>query len=215
MDTNVTITMTMTITMIVKSPTIFLDKVNSLKVSHPPPPPWSDERAQMPPPDVASRKRLVLIYNNQSIFNTNEGQTDIWVTEDTLVIQLKTKGAGVMVSDFIDQDRVAIYWGYSNSTKSRHSKVSTGIVWIWSREARLLNSREILKEYQRCRSYYRIGLLSGQPHSCVVIWPIQLPQSICRWCHKCTSYECLTRGESASNKGYCLAHHLTLSHLHF
>ena len=103
---------------VVKSRKTFLDKVNSLKVSHLPPPPCSDERAKTPPLDAESRKRLVLIYHDESIFNTNEGQTWMWATPDTPVIQPKTKGAGVMVSDFIDQHR-----GFLQLTDDEHQVV--------------------------------------------------------------------------------------------
>ena len=48
-------------------------------------------------------KRLVIIYHDESIFHINEGQTWIWGTGDHPYIQPKSKGAGIMISDFIDQ----------------------------------------------------------------------------------------------------------------
>ena len=45
----------------------------------------------------------MLIYHDGSIFNTNEGQQWFWGTGDEPFIQPKTEGAGIMVSDFIDQ----------------------------------------------------------------------------------------------------------------
>jgi len=45
----------------------------------------------------------VLLYHDESIFNTNEGQIWIWGTEDAPTLQSKTKGSGIMVSDFVDQ----------------------------------------------------------------------------------------------------------------
>lgn len=83
----------------------FLKELHHLKNTHLPPPPCSDERASTPSPDAETRKELVLLYHDESIFNTNEGQTWMWATDNTPVIQPKTKGAGVMVSDFIDQHR--------------------------------------------------------------------------------------------------------------
>ena len=70
----------------------FLDQMKGLREALLPPPPPSDERAATPPPDAEHRKRLVLIYHDESIFNTNEGQKWAWTT-----------GAGIMVSDFIEQ----------------------------------------------------------------------------------------------------------------
>ena len=80
----------------------FLDEMKSLWETHLPPPPPSDERAATPPPNAATLKRLVLIYHNESIFNTNEGQMWGWATGEKPIIQSKTKGAGIMVSDFIE-----------------------------------------------------------------------------------------------------------------
>ena len=81
----------------------FLRELKELKQSHLPPPPCSDEMAAPPPPDAESRKRLVLIYHDESIFNASEGQLWMWAAEDMAVIRPKTKGSGIMVSDFIDQ----------------------------------------------------------------------------------------------------------------
>ena len=81
----------------------FLDVMKELQDTHLPPPPPSDEKAVTPPPHAEFRKQLVLIYHDESIFNTNEGQKWAWVTGDEPIVQLKTKGAGIMMSDFIEQ----------------------------------------------------------------------------------------------------------------
>ena len=68
-----------------------------------PPPPPSDEMAAVPPPDAEHRKKLVLIFHEECVFSTNEGQLGAWATEDDSIIQLKTKGTGIMISDYVDQ----------------------------------------------------------------------------------------------------------------
>ena len=88
---------------VVKSRDEYLKELKHLQETHLPPPPCSDERAATPPPDAESRKTLVLIYHDESIFNTNEGQVWMWATEDAPILQPKTKGSGIMVSDFIEQ----------------------------------------------------------------------------------------------------------------
>ena len=88
---------------VVKSREEFLKQITDPKKSHKPPPPCSDETAPVPGPDAESQKQLVLIYHDENIFTINEGQTWMWATEDAPVIQPKTKGSGIMVSDFIDQ----------------------------------------------------------------------------------------------------------------
>ena len=64
----------------------FLSKLKELKDSHLPPPTYSDEQVAIPPPDAESRK-LVLIYHDESIFNTNEGQQWMWASEDNSLHQ--------------------------------------------------------------------------------------------------------------------------------
>ena len=62
----------------------------------------NDESAVTPSPDAESMKRLVLIYHDESIFNSNEGQLWMWTVEDMAVLRPKSKGSGIMASDFID-----------------------------------------------------------------------------------------------------------------
>lgn len=81
----------------------FLDMLKELRDAHLPPPPARDERAATPPPDAETRKQLLPVFHDKSIFSINEGQTWAWATGDEPVIQPKTKGAGIMVSDFIEE----------------------------------------------------------------------------------------------------------------
>ena len=104
---------------VVKSRREFLQQIRHLKDTHLPPPPCSDERAGTPPADAENRKKLVLIYHDESIFNINEGQPWMWATEDTPIIQPKTKGSGVMVSDFVDQHR-----GFLQLSDEEHANIS-------------------------------------------------------------------------------------------
>ena len=43
-----------------------------------------------------------MIYHDEYILNTNEGQTWMWGTDDNPAILPKTKGSGIMVSDFVE-----------------------------------------------------------------------------------------------------------------
>ena len=103
---------------VVKSCREFLQQICHLKDTHLPPPPCSDERA-VTPADAKKRKKMVLIYHDESIFNVNEGQPWMWATEDTPIIQPKTKGSGVMVSDFVDQHR-----GFLQLSDEEHANIS-------------------------------------------------------------------------------------------
>ena len=88
---------------VVASRDVYLKQMDDLRSVHLPPPPCSDEEAAIPPADTETRKKLVMIYQDESIFNVNDGQTWIWGTGDHPYIQPKSKGAGIMVSDYIDQ----------------------------------------------------------------------------------------------------------------
>ena len=48
-------------------------------------------------------KELVLIFHDESIFNTNEGQTWMWGEMEQPAILPKTKGSGITVSDFVEE----------------------------------------------------------------------------------------------------------------
>lgn len=69
----------------------------------------------MPPADAETRKKLVIIYHDESIFHINEGQTWIWGTGDQPFIKPKTKGSGIMVSDFVEQ-----HGGFLQLTEDEH-----------------------------------------------------------------------------------------------
>ena len=72
-----------------------------------PPPLCSDDPPRVRQEADEDRKDLVIIYHNESIFNTNEGQTWMWGEEERPAILPKTKGSGIMVSDFVEE-----YGGY-------------------------------------------------------------------------------------------------------
>ena len=53
--------------------------------------------------NVEFLKQLILIYHDENIFNTNKDQKGTWAAGDEPIIQPKTKGAVIMVSNFIEQ----------------------------------------------------------------------------------------------------------------
>ena len=104
-----------------------------LKRSHKPPPPCSDEMAPVPGPKAKLQKDLVLIYYDESIFNTNEGQKWMWATDDTPVIQPKTKGSGITVSDFVNNHN-----GYLQLTDEEYA-VAKVLIQICNQQGCFLN----------------------------------------------------------------------------
>jgi hypothetical protein len=70
-------------------------------------PPCSDDPPRIRLEEDEEKKELVLIFHDESIFNTNEGQTWMRGESERPAILPKTKGSGIMVSDFVEE-----YGGY-------------------------------------------------------------------------------------------------------
>ena len=88
---------------VVKHRKDLLKVFHDLRSSHRPLPPCSDEPPRVRLEDDNDKKELVLIYHDESIFNTNEGQTWMWGESERPAILPKTKGSGIMVSDFVEE----------------------------------------------------------------------------------------------------------------
>ena len=86
----------------------------NLHQTHRPPPICSDEPPRVREEDDEEKKTLVVLYHDESIYNSNEGQTWMWGEEERPTLLPKTKGSGVMVSDFIDE-----YDGYLRLTDAQ------------------------------------------------------------------------------------------------
>ena len=86
---------------VIKHREALLKTLEDLCVSRPLPR-YSDD-----PPRVRleanEEKELVIIFHDESIFNTNEGQTWMWGESERPAILPKTKGSGIMVSDFVEE----------------------------------------------------------------------------------------------------------------
>ena len=54
-----------------------------------------------PLPEVA--EKTVIMFHDESTFQSNEDQPTLWAEKGTTVMRPKSKGAGIMVSDFIDE----------------------------------------------------------------------------------------------------------------
>lgn len=49
------------------------------------------------------KKTLVIVDHDESIYNSNEGQTLMWGEEERPALLSKIKGSDVMASDFVDE----------------------------------------------------------------------------------------------------------------
>jgi hypothetical protein len=69
-----------------------LKALHDLCAAHKPPPPCSDEPTRIRKEEDENRKELVVIYHDESIFNTNEGQTWMWGEEERPAIWCRQGG---------------------------------------------------------------------------------------------------------------------------
>ena len=76
----------------------------------------SDIRA--PLPEVA--EKTVVLFHDESTFQSNEDQPTLWAEKGTTVMRPKSKGAGIMVSDLIDE-----HSGYLQLTDEEHARANT------------------------------------------------------------------------------------------
>lgn len=79
-----------------------LGELDKLAKAHQPPPLCDGDASRVRDEADLDKKTLVVIYH-ESIFNTNEGQQWMWGEEERLAILPKTKGSGIMVSDFVEE----------------------------------------------------------------------------------------------------------------
>lgn len=54
-----------------------------------------------PPANVLDK--TIVIFHDKSTFQANDDQPTLWATKGTNVMRPKSKGSGIMVSDFIDE----------------------------------------------------------------------------------------------------------------
>ena len=87
---------------------LYLKKLDILASTHLPPPLCSDDpssHASVPSgsDEPSQRRKLVLIFHDESIFHSNDDQGWMWGEEGKTILKPKGQGRGIMVSDFIDK----------------------------------------------------------------------------------------------------------------
>ncbi len=118
---------------------VFLQNMLDDEESHLPPPKPSDE--QITPEEEAFTqqrmqagcKKLVIICHDESTFNANDDQTAGWADETMSVIKPKSRGSGLMVSDFVEE-----YGGFLELTPEEYAAAKAAGHKIKSPKARKL-----------------------------------------------------------------------------
>jgi hypothetical protein len=70
-----------------------------------------DDERQLLPDDIdspSSEQRLnnIVLFHDESIFNSNEDESVQWGMKDQYFVHPKSKGAGIMVADYIEELRI-------------------------------------------------------------------------------------------------------------
>ena len=92
-----------------------LAELDKLAQAHKPPPLCDGDAPRVRDESDDEKKTLVVIYHDESILNTNEGQQWMWGEEERPAILPKTKGSGIMVSDFVEE-----HGGYLHVKEEEH-----------------------------------------------------------------------------------------------
>lgn len=100
---------------VVKHRGTYLKTMDELRKAHQPAPQCSDEEPRVRIESDEDKKKLVVLFHDESIYNTNEGQSWMWGEDDHPALLPKTKGSGIMVSDFVEE-----HDGYLAFTPEEH-----------------------------------------------------------------------------------------------
>ena len=114
---------------------IYSRKLEALESTHAPHPPTSDE----PTLEPSHRRKLVLIFHDESTFHSNNDQGWMWAENGKQPIKPKSQGRGIMVSDFVDEHN-----GYLNLTDEEFDREKDSHPGLW-KEARWIGAE--YKEY--------------------------------------------------------------------
>ena len=114
---------------VVKERDIFLSKMVELGFLHPSEAPTPDAARAFPPsvplPLSEVRVKTVVIFHDESTFHANEDQKSMWGVKGEHMLRPKSKGAGYMVSDFVDEHNG--YLALTDEEFDRASQTNPGI----------------------------------------------------------------------------------------
>ena len=85
----------------------FLRKMVGLGFLNPTNAPTEEAKKALPndlePPPTEVIQKTILIFHDETTFQANDDQSTLWASKGTTVIRPKSKGSGIMVSDFITE----------------------------------------------------------------------------------------------------------------
>ena len=91
---------------VVKEKKVFLDNMVEIGFLHPSEVPTPQAASAFPSsitlPTLEVREKTVVIFHDESTLQANEDQTKMWGKKEH-ILRLKSKGSGIMVSDFVEE----------------------------------------------------------------------------------------------------------------
>ena len=104
--------------------------------------------ATIPLPPMESREKTVVIFHDESTFSANDDQTVQWGVRGEGMLRPKSKGSGIMVSDFVDE-----HIGYLALTDSQYAMASERDITITQSARRTLEYGESRGGYWTCDKF--------------------------------------------------------------
>ena len=131
----------------------------------------TDEAKQALPTDLecpsqAILDKTIVFFHDESTFQCNDDQPTFWGTKGTHIIKPKSKGSGIMVSDFIDEHN-----GYLALTREEYDRAKVNDPNIH------LQAREFLEYGESKEGYWTSDKFMKQMKMAVKIAEVKYPKS--------------------------------------
>ena len=119
---------------------------------------------EQPSQDVIDK--TIIIFHDESTFHANEDQATFWGEKGTTMMRPKSRGSGIMVSDFIEENN-----GYLALTQAEYEEAKK------SNPSAKMYARQLLKFGKNKEGYWTSDKFISQIHSAVEIANIKYPKS--------------------------------------
>ena len=116
-------------------------------------------------PSTAVLEKTVIFFHDESTFQSNDDQSMFWGTKDTHAIKPKSKGSGIMVSDFIDEHN-----GYLALTQEEYDRVKVSDPSI------RLQAREFLEYGEAKEGYWTSDKFMARIEKAIRITEVKYPK---------------------------------------
>ena len=146
----------------------FLKRMIEVGYLHPDQAPTPDAQrafpSDVPLPSCEVREKTVIIFHDESTFNANDDQTTQWGVKGEGMLRPKSKGSGIMVSDFIDERN-----GFLALTDEEYEEANKHDITITQR------ARETLEYGESREGYWSSNKFMMQMNNAVKIAEIKYP----------------------------------------